>query len=134
MIVVDVNTIVYYWINGDFTHDAVKAFEKDPEWVAPLLWKTELRNVLVGYLRRKQISFEDILLVLRKTEEQFYEHEFSIPSHQVIACANRSECSAYDCEYVALALDLGLQLVTSDKKILRNFPETAVHLHEFAPG
>jgi predicted nucleic acid-binding protein len=119
-------------MKGEFTLLAVKAFEKDPEWVAPLLWKSEFRNVLLGYLRRKQITLQELLMVLEETEQQFFGHEFSIPSDQVMSCANRSQCSAYDCEYVALALDLGLKLVTNDKKILKYFPETAVRLREFA--
>ena len=43
-----------------------------------------------------------------------------------------STCSAYDCEYVALAEDLKTKLVTTDKQILRDFPEWAVSLREFA--
>ena len=40
-------------------------------------------------------------------------------------------CSAYDCEFVALALDLKVPLVTSDKKVLKAFKGTAIALHEF---
>ncbi len=42
--------------------------------------------------------------------------------------ADRSDCSAYDCEYVALAKRLGVKLVTMDRKVLRAFPEVAVSL------
>jgi predicted nucleic acid-binding protein len=46
--------------------------------------------------------------------------------------ATRSKSSSYDCEYVALAQDLGVKLVTTDKQILREFPKTAVSLEKFA--
>lgn len=36
-----------------------------------------------------------------------------------------SDCTAYDCEFVALAMQLGTKLVTADKKLLRSFPEHA---------
>jgi len=33
--------------------------------------------------------------------------------------------SSYDCEFVSLAKEAGLPLITEDKKILREFPEIA---------
>lgn len=33
-------------------------------------------------------------------------------------------CSAYDCEFVWLARDLRLPLVTADRKVLDAFPDT----------
>ena len=38
---------------------------------------------------------------------------------------SKSDCSAYDCEFVALARSMGLPLVTEDRSILRDFPGTA---------
>ena len=37
-----------------------------------------------------------------------------------------SDCSAYDCEFVALAVKLDTKLVTVDKKLLKAFPDRAV--------
>jgi len=39
-----------------------------------------------------------------------------------------SDCSAYDCEFMALAMKLDTRLVTVDKKLLRAFPKRAVGL------
>jgi predicted nucleic acid-binding protein len=40
-----------------------------------------------------------------------------------------SDCSAYDCEFVALAMMLETKLFTMDKQLLRSFPEYAFPLH-----
>ena len=39
-----------------------------------------------------------------------------------------SDCSAYDCEYVALAIALDVTLVTMHSKLLKSFPKHAVAL------
>ena len=43
-----------------------------------------------------------------------------------------SRCSAYDCEFVALARELGIPLVTADQMVLSEFPGTAVSMEAFA--
>lgn len=51
-----------------------------------------------------------------------------------MALAASSACSAYDCEFVALAKDLDIPLVTADKQILTQFPDVAVSLATFVRG
>ena len=50
------------------------------------------------------------------------------PNQQVLELVRGSDCSAYDCEFAALALQLGVKLVTMDSKLLGSFPEVAVPL------
>ena len=59
------------------------------------------------------------------------DHEFTVTSVQVLTLTDSSQCSAYDCEFVALAKELGVKLVTLDKQILAQFPETAIAPAEF---
>ncbi len=59
------------------------------------------------------------------------EREYGVASPQVLSLAASSNCSAFDCEFVALAKDLNLPLITVDKQILDQFPETAVALDKF---
>lgn len=58
------------------------------------------------------------------------DNEFSITSMQVLILTDSLHCSAYDCEYVALAKQLSVKLVTEDKKILREFPDVARSLDD----
>ncbi len=73
MIVVDTNLIVYLYLESKHSPLAEQVLMKDPEWHAPLLWRSEFR----------------------------------------------------------LAQVLGVPLVTVDKQILKDFPETAVSLASF---
>ena len=134
MIVVDVNTIAYLWIPGEMTDLAERALARDPHWVAPVLWRSEFRNILAGYIRRDHLQQDAALRCLRAAESQLAGYEYHLPSPLVMELVTRSRCSAYDCEYVALATDLGTTLVTSDKQILREFPEQATSLRGFVQG
>lgn len=131
MIVADVNTLAYFWINGEFTTEAQRVFELDSEWMAPPLWRSEFRNLLLVYVRKNLFSMDKAILVLHHAEKQMKASEISVPSQQVMKCADESTCSAYDCEYVALAKVLDVKLVTSDKKIRREFPSTALSMNDF---
>lgn len=131
MIVVDTNLIGYLYLASDRSLQAEQALLKDPHWAAPILWRSELRNVLALYLRKKQLSIDGAHQIMNEALRLMQEREYVVPSHQVLSLAAGSTCSAYDCEFVALARDLGVQLVTVDKQILVQFPETAVSLEQF---
>ena len=49
MIVVDTNTIAYLYLPSRYTADVTRVLEKDASWAAPLLWRSEFRNVLSVY-------------------------------------------------------------------------------------
>ena len=126
MIVVDTNTIAYLLIPGKETEDVRAALRKDPDWRAPILWRSEFRNVLALMMRRKGLALEDAMRLMEKAEKMLGNAEYRVPSAQVLALAKESGCSAYDCEFVALAHELGARLVTSDNAILKAFPDIAL--------
>ena len=130
MIVADTNLIVYLFITGDQTNLAQKVLDKDPYWIVPPLWQSEFRNVLAAYIRRgmtlKQAVriMENALLTL--------ENRQVIPSAvEVLQLIAESQCTAYDCEFVALARQLNIRVVTADKQLLDQFPDCTISLEEF---
>lgn len=125
MIVVDTNVLAYLWLPGERTKAAERLLRKDPDWNAPLLWRSEFRNVLAGCLRRGDLSLDTALQIADGAEGQMRGREFTVPSAQVLTRVDESDCSAYDCEFVALADELGVSLVTSDEKLLKTFPAIA---------
>lgn len=97
----------------------------DSQWIAPLIWRSEFRNVVVGALRRKTISREAALAAIDGAEHQMDGNEQTVDSRAVLRLAMQSRCSAYDCEYVALAEATGVPLVTNDTQILKEFSSIA---------
>jgi len=59
------------------------------------------------------------------------QNEFDVTSPQILALVNETNCSSTDCEFVALANHLNTQLVTQDKKVLREFPLKAISIKYF---
>ena len=128
MIVVDSNVLAYLYLPGDRTAEAEALLDQDPDWAAPVLWRSEFRNILAGYLRRGSIGFAQACDLQAEAEGLLAGAEFEVDSRAVMALVRDSDCSAYDCEFVALANQLNTKLVTQDKKLLRAFPQWAVPL------
>jgi len=128
VIVVDTNVLAYLYLPCEYTAAAEALLEHEPEWAAPILWRSEFRNILLGYLRRKAITFEQAVSLQSEAESLLDGAEYEVDSLAVLELARNSDCSAYDCEFVALAMKLDTKLVTLDKKLLRAFPKRATPL------
>lgn len=130
MIVVDVNVVAYLLIEGEATEAAAGVLRADPEWAAPLLWRSEWRNVLARYVRRGELDAQGARERLHAAERLFLGRELLPDGERVLELAASSVCSAYDCEYVAVAESLRVRLVTSDRGVLEAFPGIAVGLKD----
>ena len=128
MIVVDTNVLAYLYLPSVFTEAAEKLLEREPDWAAPILWRSEFRNILAGYTRRKSLTFDQALMLQSEAESLLAGAEYEVDSLRVLELARDSNCSAYDCEFIALARTLDTRLVTMDAKLLRAFPGVAVPL------
>ncbi|HUX68170.1 MAG TPA: type II toxin-antitoxin system VapC family toxin [Terriglobales bacterium] len=128
MIVVDANVLAYLLIDGVHTAAAQAQLQRDPHWHAPQLWRSELLSVLAGELRRSGMSWETALEILGVAADLMLGRSHEVVAENVLRLVRTSPCSAYDLEYVALAMELGVPLVTMDRQLLREFPGTAVAL------
>lgn len=128
MIVVDTNILAYLYLPGDFTAAAETLLEHDPDWRAPALWRSEFRNILAGYMRRNNLTFEQAYALQSEAESLMAGSEYELSSLQVLELVRDSNCSSYDCEFIALAQTLETKLVTMDKKLLKAFPKVALRL------
>lgn len=131
MIVADTNTIAYLYLPSDFSEACEQAFLMDSEWAAPILWRSELRNILSVYLRKGLLELTDALEIQQQAEVLMNGNEFEVDSLNVLKLASASGCSAYDCEFIYLAQSTRAKLITADKKILRAFPQLAIGAQDF---
>ena len=132
MIVVDSNIIAYCWLNTPMTGNAQDVRVKDSEWHVPVLWRAELRSIMTGYRRSGALSGQVTRRVMSHIEQELAGSEHIVPSDDVFAVVEACSLSAYDSEFVALALALSVPLVTEDKAILREFPRLAMSMAAFA--
>ena len=129
--VVDANIISYLYISGDRSQQSEDLLSFDFNWVAPILWRSEFRNVLAQYLRKNLLNMDEVLLIIQQAEELLTDHEYEISSAHIMQLVNSSQCSAYDCEFVALAQYLDVPLITTDKMIFNEFPNIAIPVNSY---
>ncbi len=131
MIVVDTNIIAYLLISGDFSRQAEYVLLKDSQWAAPLLWRSELRSVLTQYNKKGLLSLADAVEIMESASQLMDNNEYDVNSELVLTLAKQSNLSAYDCEFIALAKDLDVKLVTADQRITEKFPGHTLLLQDF---
>lgn len=131
MIVADANVIACFWIRGPQTEVAKEVFKKDPHWLMPRLWRSELRNILAQYVTARMLSEQGILAIMQSAEHTHALSDRDVDSDSVLRLAVKSGCTAYDSEYVALAEAQNLKLVTEDREVLRKFPGRAISMKNF---
>ena len=132
MIVADNSLLVCFWLPSELAGLAELVKAQDPVWAVPILWRAEFRNVLAGYLRKKILTPAEANAAYLNVQKDLGANEYSVPTEQVMKLVLVSGCSAYECEYVALAEDLDVPLVTTNKQVLSAFPKIAVSLEKFA--
>lgn len=131
MIVVDTNVVQYCWVHGQHTVTAQAIRQRDPDWHVPILWRSEMRNVLTAYLRRGLLSRPQIVAILNAASHALAEGEHMVGDDLVLEIVANSALTAYDAEFVALAYALSAPLVTADRAVIKAFPDQALTMEAF---
>jgi len=131
MIVVDVNTIAYHWFISPHGSTIKELLAKDDDWVAPALWRSEFRNILANQIRFQKLALLDALDIWTEAEKLMKKKEQPVSASSVLLLVAESNCSAYDCEYVAVAHQLNVKLVTYDKQLIKAFPLVAFTAEQY---
>ena len=134
MIVVDTNILIYHLISGLRNRETEALARRDSAWAAPLLWRSELRNVLAGYLRRRELTSALACEIVQQGRTILVGGEYSVEDAVVFDLVSTSKCTAYDCEFVALAIQLDVPLITEDADLLKAFPSRCRSLSESLAG
>jgi len=131
VIVVDTNVLVYAVRPGTFTEAALRAGEKDPDWVAPAFWRLEMCNVLALAMRVQQLEPGLALEAFAMAESLVEDSRTTPTAEETLRLAHSTAISAYDAEFVHVAEQLGVPLITADRRLIKAFPELTIPLAEF---
>ena len=117
MIVADANLVLYRLVPGEPTEAAEAVYQKDPAWAAPPLCLSEVRNVLLRYVRSGSLSLAAALGLVERADQLLAPYRLEVDSAAILRMAHAAGLSAYDAEYAALAEALEVPLVTEDRAI-----------------
>jgi predicted nucleic acid-binding protein len=130
VIVVDTNVLAYAVLPGERSITVQALAERDPHWLAPRLWRWELRNVLSTTMRLRRLPLSDALAAFAAAEQLVEDAGLEPTVEDCLRVAARGRISAWDAEFVCVAEALGVPLVTADRRLSRAFPECAVALED----
>jgi len=123
MLVIDASIAVKWVIEEDGTQEAL-ALRRGGRLIAPDLLVPECANILWKKVQRKELSKEEALLAARLLQGAEIE---LLPTRALLAAAARLaielEHPAYDCLYLALAMDNDCRFVTADARFVHKLAQ-----------
>lgn len=134
MIVADTNLIAYAVVPGERTSAALAVLEVDSHWVAPPLWRSELRNALLTTMRAGKLTLARAVVAFEEANRLVTDAELEEEAEACLRLAKEGKISAYDAEFVLAAERLGRPLVSADRKLEKAFPGRVLSPEEFARG
>ncbi|KAB2639892.1 MAG: type II toxin-antitoxin system VapC family toxin [Verrucomicrobia bacterium] len=129
MIVVDSSVISFLFLEGELTESVKELHRIDSEWITPPILNHEMLNILavVGTADQAVAPMEEIWRDLRAL----------LGSRQQVPDPLRSlhlaielKISGYEAQYVALAQQLNMPLVTEEQRLLEQLPALCLSIEE----
>lgn len=109
------------WVFADETTDALDALLEqagDEVVYVPAVWRLEVTNALVLAARRGRIPSDDVAAYWEQLERLAIERvAWAPPITRTVELCKKHELTAYDAEYLALAVWLRLPLATVDERL-----------------
>jgi predicted nucleic acid-binding protein len=131
MIVVDSNIITARNLTSVLTTKAEQVEQKDAVWIVPVLWRYEFQNILATAIKAKQITPEYALDVWQRVAGILVENESEPSPAKVIDLVAQHGITAYNGQFTALAMEMGILCVTEDGELQSKFPRVAVSMDDF---
>jgi predicted nucleic acid-binding protein len=137
MIVVDVNVLAFYLIEGVRTREARILRQMEPEWAVPPFWLIEFESVLQKYVRFANMPKDEAVDILNQAMDLFSQNEVTPEANAVMQDALNWGVTVYDAQYVSLAKQLGVRCISEDGPVQKKCPEIVLsmaHFFEAASG
>ena len=131
MIVVDSNIVAARNLTSSLTSEAKHVEAKDPVWIVPVLWRYEFQNILATAIKAKQIKPGQALDTWEKVSRILIENECEPSASRVIDLVTQYGVTAYDGQFIAVALEMGIPCLTEDRELQEKFPGVAISIDEF---
>ena len=125
MIVADSNLIASCVLESNATQAALALRERDPDWRVPRLWRYEMLNILATMIKADRLGRDDAEAIYNQLLDTLRGGEEDPSPAEVLALVEEYGISGCDAQFVALARELGVNLYTQDKELLRKLPDTA---------
>lgn len=126
MIVVDAGLLIALTLRTAETESARAAFLLDHDWAAPPLWRSDFRGALSRRIRSGEITRGQAAQAFDAARAVIADNEPEPETAAVLNLALHLGLDMYDAEFVAVARDLGVRLVTSDPDLAAAVPDHVV--------
>lgn len=131
MIVVDSNVLAARVMLAQTSNLARRVEDLEPVWIVPPLWRYEFQNVLVKTISARLTTPEAAMGIWRQIVAKVAENEHEPAAELVLDLCVRYRITAYDANFIALAMEMGVFCVTQDGELQEKFPRLALSMEAF---